>query len=76
MACPSGCLNGGGQIKAVSTDAAAHLEAVTAHNNRMSERFLITSSKDIDELLDQISSRYPNWENCDFHPIDQNDPMV
>jgi len=76
MACPSGCLNGGGQIKAINTDAAAHLEAVSAHNNQMSERCLISSSTEIDQLLDQISSRYPDWEICAFHPIDQNDPMV
>jgi iron only hydrogenase large subunit-like protein len=52
MACPSGCLNGGGQIKALNTDAASHLEAVTTHNNLMSERYLISSSSDIDDLLD------------------------
>jgi len=39
MACPSGCLNGGGQIKA-DGDAALHLEKVTSHNTDLQVRNL------------------------------------
>lgn len=75
MACPSGCLNGGGQIKAPDKDMAAHLEAVSAHNSDISVRQLKVETAQIDNLLQNITKQYSGWDACEFHPIDESDPM-
>jgi iron only hydrogenase large subunit-like protein len=72
MACPSGCLNGGGQIKSTK-DAAEHLQNVSRHNDDLSVRHLHQTS--FTALIDQVSALYAGWEVCSFHPIDASDPM-
>ena len=72
MACPSGCLNGGGQIK-FEVDV---LEQLRVNCDDMKVREL--HFDELDSLIEDISKRIQSekWFECDFHPIDQNDPMV
>lgn len=60
MACPSGCLNGGGQIKA-DGDAALHLEKVASHNTDLQVRHL-GEPLNIQALMEQICLDFPHWE--------------
>lgn len=73
MACPSGCLNGGGQIKAIG-DMAQHLDNISALNNDKSIRKVGVTR--IETLIQTICDLHPDWMTCTFHQIDQNDPML
>ena len=73
MACPSGCLNGGGQVPAQG-DKAEHLAKVSAHSDRLDIRS--PPSFEVDAFLAKVGQEFPGWSTTTFHPIDDSDPMV
>ena len=79
MACPSGCLNGGGQIKPEQMqttekklDAAKVLEGVESNFDLKDNRYL--AQENYDKLLEQMAEEYrAGWFNCKFYPIPPDD---
>jgi len=91
MACPSGCLNGGGQIKLSQLnadegineseikDSMDLLASVEKHHFELAkgtrELYHYQNGEHLVELLAKDLQKQ-DWFQCDFHPIDESDPMV
>ena len=79
MACPSGCLNGGGQIKPEMMATETKLEPIevlaSVESNQMEmngKRQLFDQGwySNFDNLINQVCEAYKNdWFKCTFHPI-------
>lgn len=78
MACPSGCTNGGGQIKKEQyenpPEASLILERVEGSLHDMKDRELKTPI-DMQALIAELDTYGPEWRTAEFHPVDESDPM-
>lgn len=79
MACPSGCANGGGQIKreqyTEKLEASDILEAVESSLHQTKDRQL-AGPDDVKEVAEMLMERYGSeWFKATFHPVDESDPM-
>jgi iron only hydrogenase large subunit-like protein len=79
MACPSGCANGGGQIKREQytdkVEASDVLEAVEIALHQTKDRVL-AGPKDVQEVADMLLEKHGSqWCKATFHPVDESDPM-
>ena len=74
MACPGGCLNGGGQIKPVDfkMEPKELLEVLEKQLMNMEGRDLQPQpekNQNMDKLLQLMSANYEGWEQTEFHAI-------
>ena len=85
MACPSGCINGGGQIKPAQmgegVDARQLLDSLELRLGSMDQKRVLSEKSDDAEVSNMIQSICQDylehkWYETTFHPIDENDPML
>ena len=85
MACPSGCVNGGGQIKPAQMqggmEARQLLDALELRLGAMDQRRTLSHPEEDQEITDIVQSVCAEladnqWYQTTFHPIDENDPML
>lgn len=87
MACPSGCINGGGQIKPAQMqggmDARALLDALEQRLGAMDQRRVVSQVEQdqettaiIQAVCAEFNQTEKKWFETTFHPIDENDPML
>ncbi len=79
MACPSGCTNGGGQIKreqySEKIEAIDILMKVESSLHETKNRVL-GGEGDVQEVVKMLSDKYGvEWFKATFHPVDESDPM-
>ena len=85
MACPSGCINGGGQIKpqqmGEGVDARQLLDSLELRLGSMDQKRVLAHEADdreIQSIIETICQDYQEqkWFETTFHPIDESDPML
>ena len=74
MACPGGCLNGGGQIKPkeMGMDPKALLEMLETQMRSMDYKELVPNPEDnrsIKQLLQMMAMTYDKWEETKFKAV-------
>ena len=74
MACPRGCLNGGGQIKPKEMNASPKevIEALEAQSLRMEQRELISRPEEqhtITQLIQMMAITYSGWHETEFKAV-------
>lgn len=79
MACPSGCTNGGGQIKreqyTEKIEAIDILEKVEGILHEPKNRIL-GDNKEVQDVVIMLTEKYgAEWFKATFHPVDESDPM-
>jgi iron only hydrogenase large subunit-like protein len=79
MACPSGCTNGGGQIKreqySEQIEASDILKKVEGSLHEPKDRVL-GGIGDVQGVVTMLSDKYgAEWFKATFHPVDESDPM-
>jgi iron only hydrogenase large subunit-like protein len=79
MACPSGCTNGGGQIKreqySEKIEASDILKKVEGSLHEPKDRVL-GGIGDVQGVVTMLSDKYgAEWFKATFHPVDESDPM-
>ena len=74
MACPSGCANGGGQIRSKTVEGRSSVleSVIEEYNSLQPVAELEDSIKTVKEEWQKLNSDWESWLFTDFHVVDKN----